>query len=369
MIKSPDNLAIIGRIPGYNQNIDTNETFASELLKGLTFIDLIPNSYKLSNINLGDLSKTFTNLEQVIKSPGLFEQDSATMTKIFSGILERMEKDFSLSPDFTRDIKGLRLIAANDSTFTETFSNSFGDDNSLIDMAKSAINSTVSSSKLLSGLSKYHDTFSKGLKGLSYSDMINLAGKAAVEGNNLTNGSALGEILAGATFGMNMATPKQWNGSDYTSTLTVFIKLVAPVGTPECIRRNILEPIFYLLAASSPLTYGGSMYGFPLLWNVQAHGVTNFKVGAIANLSLIRGSFETTFNYLLQPTVVDVRLALVPLVNDFAVQTNDLADSKNHIYLEENARYVGVQNPSDIKRGVTNTRSGGTQEQILTIKL
>jgi hypothetical protein len=170
---------------------------------------------------------------------------------------------------------------------------------------------------------------------------------------------------------MDMAVPTMWNGSSYTSNLTLFIKLVAPVGTSECIQKNILEPILYLLAASSPLTYNGIMYGFPLLWDIQGQGITNFRIGGIQNMSLIRGSFETTFNHLLQPTVIDVRLTLVPLLNDFAVQTN--SPNASPIYAPENRKYLGVQNPADIKQGLMNVHDYGStigaNDEVRTIKL
>jgi hypothetical protein len=206
----------------------------------------------------------------------------------------------------------------------------------------------------------------KGTKGYSHADMINLMGEAYAKVGEV-GPNALADIATGAFFGMDMALPTQWRSSSYTSSLTVFIKLVSPVGTEACIKKNILEPLLYLIAASSPITYGGIMYGFPLLWDIQAQGITNFRLGGIAAMSLIRGSFETTFNKTLQPTVIDVRLTIIPVLNEFASQVK--ADGQPEIYKTPDT--LGVANPSDIDRGLMNKTqlSPASKTEILSIKL
>jgi hypothetical protein len=385
--------AVIGRIPGYNSKIDTSHVFANELLKGVTFIDLLPTSYKLIDV-LGGKDRNFGSiftkeLPNLIKSPALFQadaDDAGKMLGIFRGVLGRMESDFNLTSGFSA-VDKIRIIAANDSTFTENFSNDFGQENSIVTSSKSFLQLTgneMSKPRLndqgkSTAVGTMANAISAGikgamwagrsLKGLNYADLIALAGNAASSIDGVSGSFGMNELLTGAFFGMNFAAPNQWGGSSYNSTLTMFIKLVAPVGTPACIKRNILEPLLYLLAAASPLTYAGSMYGFPLMWNVQAHGITNFRLGGIANMSIIRGSFETTFNYRLQPTVLDIRLTIVPLMSDFAVQTAANTGKDASIYSEANSKYLGAQNPSDIKRGTLNAGSGFSQDQVVTIKL
>jgi len=359
----PNKTAIIGRIPGYNKNIDANGEFSKELLKGLTVIDLRPMTYTFGEeLKNQDFSAYFKNIPKILDSTGLFKQDDFISKKIFHEILRRMRDGFNLSSQFA-NIDMIRILAANDSTFTETFSNSYGEENAISSIADSLTSKT---GKIAAGLK----VLQKGLKSYSHAEMINLAGNMAAGLNTATGHANMSEIMAGAAFGMDMAVPSMWNGSNYTSNLTLFIKLVAPVGTPECIQKNILEPIMYLLAASSPLTYNGIMYGFPLLWDIQAQGITNFRIGGIQNMSLIRGSFETTFNHLLQPTVIDVRLTLVPLLNDFAVQTNS---SPKNIYDKQERPYLGVQNPADINQGLMNIHDYGKKinahDDIRTIKL
>ena len=365
----PDKTAIIGKIPGYNANIDNGGKFEKELLKGITFIDLRPMTYELGdflNQSTGEIfNDMFADIEKAYKTGGLFKKNATKSKEIFHKILKRMDKDFDLSSDF-KDVDMIRIIGANDSTFTEQFSNSFAEENGLASLVGTAKNK-VSSGKL--------GIIQKALKSYSHAGMISLAAGVTSGLNSLSHSPTATELAAGVAFGMNMAAPTIWNGSQYTSTLSIFLKLVAPIGTEECIRRNIVEPMMYLLAAASPLTYSGIMYGFPLLWDIQAHGITNFRIGAIAAISFIRGSFETTFNVDMQPTVIDVRITLVPLLNDFAVQpAHDDDDSEGgpavkSIYTDHTS--LGVQHPGDVITGTLNDYQNGLKagDKILTIKL
>ncbi len=384
-------LAIVGRIPGYNANIDSTHEFEQELKKGITYVDLFPTAYTdtagmadavraASGGQIGvDISSTIDffgkALSALFTSPGMVVSkppgNSGNQTsgsdasdpslQRFKGILTRMQASFGIDQSFT-DIDGLRIIAANDSTFTETFTNSFDADNPVVstfNTAKGFVNKVPFASQML-----------KGMKSLDTEAMYDLVGGAYKNINQSTGKQTLADLLSGAALGMNIAAPQIWSASQYNSTLTMFVKLVSPTGHEDCIRRNILEPLLYLIAAASPITSYGTVYGYPLMWQVHAHGITNFRVGSIAALSIIRGSFETTFTKALQPTVVDVRLTIIPLLSDFAVQTN--ANNTPSIYEDAMAPFLGVQNPADIVRGTMNKGPVGRGKdfsEIVSVKI
>jgi len=368
-------LAIIGKLPGYNDNIDSDHKFVDNLKKGITYIDLYPSSYvaagKLNQVvqnstGVFDAMKNFGSAAaNLFKSPGLFELDPSSVSakndpsgQMFTGMLKRMQDDFELSHDFAGK-KALRIIAANDSTFTEVFTNSFD-----------ATNPIVEGYNKLKGMAQGSPLgmLAKGGKAYSHTSMMQLIGNANVAINNKSGLSGLTELFVGAAFGLNIASPVQWSGSSYNSTLTMFIKLISPTGQPKCIQRNILEPLLYLVAAATPITTYGVVYGYPLLWQVHAHGITNFRLGGIAAMSVTRGSFETTFTKSLQPTVIDVRLTIIPLLTDFATQT--LNEGIGSIYKQP--QYLGVQNPADIRRGTMNkgpVARENTKPEIVSVKL
>ncbi len=356
--------AIIGKIPGYNANIDKGGRFEKELKKGLTYVDLYPTAYtdarklinKAKDVVSGTEARTSEesffgeNLDELFTSPGLVASVPSTGASngdpsydLFKGVLQRMQNSFGMHKSFA-SAKSIRIVAANDSTFTETFTNSF-DNNNVVVSAFDKAKRGVESIPLIPSITK-------GLKSFDSSAMQSLVGGIYKAAEDASGKGGLSELLTGAALGMNIAAPQMWSASQYNSTLTLFIKLISPTGQPECIRKNILEPLLYLIAASSPITAYGMVYGYPLLWQVHAHGITNFRIGSIAALSIIRGSFETTFTTSLQPTVIDVRLTIIPLLTDFAVQTDT---SEKSIYTGEQVDYLGVQNPGDIHRGTMNT--------------
>ncbi len=367
-------IAIIGKIPGYNSRIDAGGVFEKELLKGITYVDLYPTSFT-DALGLSEQVRSGTvsgfdffgkQLEELFTSPGLVktvppgagnnQQTNAISGDpsydLFKGVLTRMQESFKLDSSFT-EATSLRIVAANDSTFTETFTNAFDQENIVV--------GTYNKFKAMANNIPLIPTIVKGAKAMDYSAMQDLVGGIHKNINNQTGWNSLGDLMSGSILGMNIAAPQLWSASQYNSTLTLFIKLVSPTGQRECIQKNILEPLLYLLAAASPITSYGVVYGYPLMWQVNAQGITNFRVGSIAALSIIRGSFETTFTKALQPTIVDVRLTIIPLLADFAVQTN--ADNTPSIYTDEAASSLGVQNPADIVRGTMNNGPMGTRTQ------
>ncbi len=375
---SNEGMAVIGRIPGYNINIDATHEFEQELLKGLTYIDLYPTSYT-DSMGLRDMANESSmkffgeKLGKLFESPGLVQSvppaKSATVdgqdpsSALFKSVLQRMEDDFRLTKGFAK-VDSIRMVAANDSTFTEVFSNSFGEENvitSLFESSKRMMNALPVVGQVLKTAKSFDSMAMQDLVGFAHSNIHETSGS-----------STFASLLSGVALGLNVAAPKMWSASQYDSTLTLFIKLISPTGQPECIRKNILEPLLYLIAASSPVTAYGVVYGYPLMWQVHAHGITNFRIGSIAALTIVRGSFETTFTKSLQPTVVDVRLTIIPLLTDFASQTN--LSGVASINSKEKEGYLGVQNPGDVVRGTMNNGPVGdhiktAQPNIVSIRI
>ena len=336
-IAPPEKTAIIGRLPGYNNNIDSGRQFESQLLKGLTFIDLIPTSYKTAK-SVAELF-SYSGIKSLFGATGTpFTHMSGEKepSDMFKSILKNMETGLNLDSSFS-EIDMIRIVGANDSTFTENVASAWSGVNSMDSLGAAAKSAT--------NKGDWMGKISNAVKSVNHQDAMKLFTDAKA------GGATIEQIGKGAALGVTFARPSTWENSQYTSTLTMFIKLVSPSGHEECIKRNILAPVMYLLAASSPVTVHGFTYGFPMLWDVHAHGITRFKIGSIAAMTISRGSFETTFNTKFQPTVVDVRLTIVPLMQDFAVQVN----GKNNGSMYKNSSNLGVQHPGDIYQGTMNT--------------
>jgi len=361
----PEKTAIIGRLPGYNSNIDPTGEFSSQLLKGLTFIDLIPTTYAANVGGYEEAIKSTVSKEKSVtdsfikaiqggETPWIHKSGDTYPVTFFQNILKGMQTGLNLDPEFA-NVEAIRIVGANDSTFTENLSNMFDGANSFTEGIQNAKQNVDSS---------FRGSISKtvsGIRSLNYQKAMEMfSGKQ--------DSSQIMDTLKGAALGVNFAKPGTWNSSQYSSTLTMFIKLVAPSGHEECIKKNIVQPLMYLLAAGSPVTTKGFAYGLPMIWDVHAHGITRFKIGSIAAMTISRGSFETTFNDKFQPTVVDVRMTIIPLVQDFAVQHTD--DGAGDMY-NKHLNNLGVQHPGDIYSGTMNSigKVSGHPKPLTEVKI
>lgn len=329
--------AVIGKIPGYNTEIDPQGYYQKILLRDITYIDLLPATYNLND----DIMKTFTSGEVNLKFSDLYKYgsgvgapDSKSTVSIFTKVLRTMADylqirfDDAMATSYTGIYKdkhiseiiaagkiainefgsqqSIRIIAANDSTFTETISNTYTPKGTLDNISQSFLNKGPAAIQGAAGLMQK-------AQAVSYD-------KAMDTLTNFSSNGSLMDIISGKLLGLQFASPNAWQESSYASTLSLFIKLASPSGDPLSILKYITIPILTLMGAGSPLTINGLTYGMPLIWDVRAYGITRFKVGALAALTISRGSYETVFNKDKQPLIVDVRLTIVPLVQDFAVQ-------------------------------------------------
>ncbi len=334
------NCAVIGKIPGYNKFIDPQGNFQNVLLRDITYIDLLPATYKLNDsikdiftkgaaaVNFSDLYKYGSGLggsPDSAKTVGIFKTVLGTMAKYlkvrFDAAFDNADGYKTLyGEEESSDIlvkahdvikkfgehQSIRILAANDSTFTETISNTYSPKGTLDNISQSFLNKGPAALQQAAGLMQK-------AQAISYDKALDTL-------TNFSSNGSLMDVISGKLLGLQFASPNAWQESSYASTLSLFIKLASPSGDPLSILKYITIPILTLMAAGSPLTVNGLTYGMPLIWDVRAYGITRFKVGALAALTISRGSYETVFNQEKQPLIVDVRLTIVPLVQDFAVQ-------------------------------------------------
>jgi len=336
-----NNAIIIGKIPGYNSVVDPKGYFSKQLLRDVTYIDLFPATFSLNTSSLDTTMKLLAGqttlsdgIDKIFNEAYLYKYTSGKQSLthgIFKSVLINIAEDLrktwaeldiaqdtvglsnedykskviSLINDFTAS-DAIRIIAANDSTFTETISNNFSDNSVLDQLAEAAF---LKGGGVAQGVAK----ITSNLQKLSYNAAMDAL-------STFSTRSSLFDVLTGKALGIQFSSPKVWMDSNYASTLSLFIKLASPSGHPLDVFENIVLPIMALMGAGAPLTKTGVSYGFPLLWDVRAYGITRFKVGALAAMTISRGSYETVFNYNKQPLVVDVRLNIIPLIQDFAVK-------------------------------------------------
>lgn len=305
---------IIGKIPGYNANINpakkTTMDYTLRLKNNLTTIQFDPMGYEV-NLNFKDISEN--NLTSIYKL-------SKTQTNNFKAkekdnINSRYNalntwKEMQNKVGIYNACENFKIISTNDSTVNESISNEFTDNK--LNNWSSLLGSKGEA--FVAGIKGAAQTLMGAYSSLNSTAMIEaLATKDAYTGEN-----QFLSLMTGQVVGVQTALPKIWTRSDYNNTSSFTIKLVSPSGNQADIDKYIVEPLLTLILAASPITFDGVSYGFPPLWSIKADGIIDMNLAAITAIIISRGGQDTVFNRHNQPTNIDIRLTVEPLVSGFA---------------------------------------------------
>lgn len=381
LTKASKNCAVIGKIPGYNKKIDPTGKYQNILLRDITYIDLLPASYSLNSsiqniltegapaLDFSDLykyksglgggnssDKTVKIFMNVLKTMGAYLKtrfkatfrSGAGFNDLYGDEVPKMIAAGNIAIDKFSNAQSIRILAANDSTFTETISNTYSPKGTLDNISSGILGKAPQMLQNAAGIMQK-------AQAISYDNALDTL-------TNFSNNGSLMDVISGKLLGLQFASPNAWQESSYSSTLSLFIKLASPSGDPLSILKYITIPILTLMAAGSPLTINGLTYGMPLIWDVRAYGITRFKVGALAALTISRGSYETVFNADKQPLLVDVRLTIVPLVQDFAVQYSK--PPRDCTKLSKAERAASQLSMKEIAKKVAGSTTAGANEAI-----
>ena len=103
--------------------------------------------------------------------------------------------------------------------------------------------------------------------------------------------------------------------------------------------------------ACSPITFDGVSFGYPPIWKVETEGLGTSNLSAITAMTISRGGQDTMFNRYNQPTNVDVRLTVEPLVQGFATPLIPNLNFYADMSLETNVRQL-VPSPESIFQSI-----------------
>ncbi len=342
---------VIGKVPGYNGNIDPKNLYAKRLTEEFTRIRLYPTGYQINfgsmgndngtgiytlggNINKEVLSSVFRSTEEgKVKNVTTKLQTYQALTA-WKDLIKGQQVLSDLVSLLDQDIDMLEILCTNDSTLTETFSNNFG---------KSKIETLMETGvgKVLGNVSNLVTGAKQAVTGLDSGAGLKMMGAMNTKSNLLN-------LLLNKTFNMQTALPQEWISSDYNNQIQIMIKLVSPTGDQASINEYILKPLIYLTLATAPITTTGIFYGYPPLWRIEADGLMGMKVGGISNMTITRGGTETQFNKDKKPLNVDVRMTIVPIIPGFA---SPLGDHDLYNGTSENPKMI-IQSFQDIKNSI-----------------
>ena len=351
---------VIGKIPGYNSKIRGNAgvDYENRLLSNLTVVNFTPIGYSINLMGKENIYKIGNNIipfADIQNNKNI--NTTGTNISSYTAMMQWRNMQSGSNTEGESIYDSFKIVSTNDSTITETLSNNY-DDNFIDKIGSSTLGSNFAkgSQFINGGMSLVSSLDTSAALGL-LSSMQNYA--------NDTMGQAA-SVLMGKSIGIQSALPKIWNRSSYNNTCSFTIKLIAPSGSPEDVDRFIVRPLKLLLLAASPVTFDGITYGYPPLWQVEAKGMATMKLAGITAISLSRGGPDTVFNRYNQPTNIDVRVVVEPVIQGFAtpmVNTiNDIADSNGNVKMM-------VQNPSAITNPMLNKAMKDSSIELKTLRL
>ena len=351
---------VIGKIPGYNSKIRGNAgvDYENRLLSNLTVVNFTPIGYSINLMGKENIYKIGNN---IIPFADIQNNKNINTTgdniSSYTAMMQWRNMQSGSNTEGESIYDSFKIVSTNDSTITETLSNNY--DDNFIDK--------IGSTTLGSAFSKGAQFINGGMSLVSSLDTSAALGllSSMQKYANDTMGQAA-SVLMGKSIGIQSALPKIWNRSSYNNTCSFTIKLIAPSGSPEDVDRFIVRPLKLLLLAASPVTFDGITYGYPPLWQVEAKGMATMKLAGITAISLSRGGPDTVFNRYNQPTNIDVRIVVEPVIQGFAtpmVNTiNDIADSNGNVKMM-------VQNPSAITNPMLNKAMKDSSIELKTLRL
>jgi len=341
----------VGILPGLNSVIDPNYNFEKNLLTNISFIDFIPVVYRQQQISRiidsitsiasyavtgKEFKEAKTAVQKLFDIPinGLYEYDASgrnEMAETFKKILE----DY-LDFKFSSTNFGIKVIASNDSVFSENLQNDFNENqllteamnNPLIGGSKAIVRKNIDAInnfiQKTAHVNVMHTVAS--LPKYSYADALSLL-------KNFAHDNTFSSILQKEYLGFEIALPRIFRSSRYTNSLNVFIKLTSPSGHPDDVFRYVINPLKLLILMAAPLSGDGMTYFVPPIWQIKSHGNSFMKVGVIDVITVTRGSMETSYSDLLLPTSIDVRITISSLSDHFATVLNKEDLNKNEVGL------------------------------------
>lgn len=300
----------IGNYIKLRETIDPNHRVTHHVRSSLGVVDLIPVDYVLKFSNLGT-------------GRWAIEYDFDKPVEVFKS----MQSNYGLPGSYG----GLRLWLTDETQAQESIQHTFDNNvieekiNTLSGHARAVRNIVKSfgNSGAVKELFTYLENKVNGAAELAGKGTASLSGTTGIpaDQDQIQQVVAQGLKTAGQIIlqGKQVSLPRIWKGSTYNPTLTVAIKLVSPYGDPEAIKKYIIEPLLYILILTSPRSNDGVSYGLFQPVKVKAYGISNINLGAVTNITLVRGGRETSYNIHKQPLTMEVRLDIDPLSDGFAV--------------------------------------------------
>lgn len=283
---------------------------------------------KDNGMNKGNPSRfySFTNswasyIQAVEGIMGMFgkymQMDSSMIEAVIHTQRLSREKDFfaKLSTAASSvEMNRLLVRIEKNSSMSDGFSNDISE--SQVQSRLKDIGDTARELRFLTGTTEY-DTSSSGaglssLYGGSPGEMASdgiggIIGGLAETITAVGDAAGMGKVIQG---GGNLIFPKIYKDSSYNPSYTINIQLVAIYSNPDCIARNILLPLSYLLPAIIPIQTTYNTYASPYMIRFNSPGWGYCDMGMVTSASITRDDLSSWSYSSHTPSVINVSLTI-----------------------------------------------------------
>ncbi len=354
---------VIGKIPSYNANLKPLKgvDYENRLLNNLTVTEFSPIGYSINLADFQSIYRIGPTLSSTASNDSVLGKIGNTIS-LYTALSQWTEMQ-RLS-GIEKPCNSFKIISTNDSTINETLSNQYK--NNVLDdvgsWAGSGIGGLIGSNVLTSAKDLIASSFQTVGPSLDTGMALNVLGSLQNLATSYGASSQYAGVLLGKMIGIQAAFPKIWSTSDYNNTSSFTIKLISPDGNPVNVNNFVLKPLRTLILAASPITFDGISYGYPPLWKVYAKGMVSMKLAAVTAITISRGGQDTLFNRYNQPTNIDVRITVEPVIQGFATPLRDgISDTPD----SNGGVQMIVQNPSSIIDPMTYNNKTSDYDDIM----
>jgi hypothetical protein len=270
----------------------------------------------------------------------------------------------------------LKLAVQNESNFTESWSNQFGE-------SKSESVANVGSSlgqeiRFISGKNSISEGLGEIMKDLgevggmlfgeTAANVMNSgATQMAETGKRLENGiegsSPLGKGLIKAAAGSKIDFPQIWQGCEFSPSYQFTLRLYNPYPNDnKAYETYVLTPLAHLLLFVCPASDSNFTFGFPLLCRMKCPGIAGLDAAYVQQIDVIKGGSgeSSDISYTQRPGTIDVRFTITSLYNSMVARGNeDVTEERPALdtYIRDLRGTTEI--PSTISEGPSGGNSSG----------
>lgn len=250
---------------------------------------------------------------------GVFDSLADNSKDSESFLTNLLESVDNIASELYDDFKYVRCFVDPNASFSEDNSN-----NTAASKIAGLFDTVESLAKEINFLAEDNtvlETLKGGITSLSTSTadtVTSLDGEAGASSN-------IGKLISSATHildGSNVIFPDMWSDSTYNKSYSFSLNLISPYGDNESIFLNIIVPMMFMIAISTPRQTSANTYGAPFLVKAFAKGWFSCEMGIVDNIRIEKGGDGGAWNIHGLPTEVKISMSIRDLYSNLMITSS-----------------------------------------------